>query len=236
MPASSEYAKISLSEIIYTNIMYDLPIFPLNTVLFPGMPLKLHIFEERYKLMINSCYQSGQPFGVALIKSGQEVGGRAKPFLIGCTAVITELEPLPGGRMNIVAVGRDRFVAHSFRYDQPYLVAEVDTLSLANANSTTLNTTTRSLRPWVKHYLQTLADASETKFDIQQLPDDPIQFAYLASFLLEISIEQKQNLLNIEDADELIANLRTMYRREVTLLNAMLAPQTAEDAGVFSAN
>ncbi len=216
--------------------MYNLPIFPLNTVLFPGMPLKLHIFEERYKLMINHCYQNGQPFGVALIKSGQEVGGRAEPFLIGCTATITELEPLPGGRMNIVAVGSDRFIAHSFRYDQPYLVAEVETLSLANTNATSLSSTTRSLRPWVHHYLQTLADASETKFDIQQLPDDPIQFAYLASFLLEISSEQKQNLLNIEDADDLIANLRTIYRREVTLLSAMLAPQTADDAGVFSAN
>ncbi len=216
--------------------MYDLPIFPLNTVLFPGMPLKLHIFEERYKIMIGRCYQSGKPFGVALIKAGQEVGGRAEPFLIGCTAVITEMEPLPGGRMNIVAVGRDRFVAHSFKYDQPYLVAEVDTLELSNSDSMTLVPAMRSLRPWVQHYLQTLADASETKFDIKELPDNPLQLAYLASFLLNIPIEQKQNLLNIEDADELVGNLRTIYRREVTLLTAMLTPQTAEDAGVFSAN
>ncbi len=216
--------------------MYDLPIFPLNTVLFPGMPLKLHIFEERYKLMINRCYQNGQPFGVALIKAGQEVGGRAEPFLVGCTATITELEPLPGGRMNIVAVGESRFVAHNFRYDQPYLVAEVDTLSLSNTDSKKLGPTSRSLRPWVQHYLQTLADASETQFDIQQLPDDPLQLAYLASFLLNVPIEQKQDLLNIEDADQLVTNLRTIYRREVTLLNAMLTPQTADDAGVFSAN
>ncbi len=216
--------------------MYDLPLFPLNTVLFPGMPLKLHIFEERYKLMINRCYKSGHPFGVALIKSGQEIGGRAEPFLVGCTAVITEMEPLPGGRMNIVAVGRERFVAHSFKYDEPYLVAEVETLNLANTESASLNTTGRSLRPWVQRYLQTLADASETKFDIQQLPDDPLQLAYLASFLLNVPIEQKQNLLNIENADEFMTNLRIIYRREVTLLDAMLAPDTAEDSGVFSAN
>jgi uncharacterized protein len=216
--------------------MYDLPIFPLNTVLFPGMPLKLHIFEERYKLMISRCYQSGEPFGVALIKSGQEIGGRAEPFLVGCTAVISEMEPLPGGRMNIVAVGRERFVAHSFKYDQPYLVAEVETLALSNTESATLNSTSRSLRPWVQRYLQTLADASETKFDIQQLPDDPMQLAYLASFLLNIPIEQKQNLLTIENTDEFIRDLRIIYRREVTLLDAMLAPETAEDAGVFSVN
>jgi len=216
--------------------MYDLPVFPLNTVLFPGMPLKLHIFEERYKLMINRCYQSGQPFGVALIKSGQEVGGRAEPFLVGCTAIITEMEPLPGGRMNIVAVGRERFMAHNFKYDQPYLVAEVETLELSHTEAELLNSTSRSLRPWVQHYLQTLADATETKFDIQQLPDDPLQLAYLASSLLNVPIEQKQDLLNIENADEFINNLRIIYRREVTLLDAMLAPDPIEDSGVFSAN
>lgn len=216
--------------------MYDLPIFPLNTVLFPGMPLKLHIFEERYKLMIGRCYETGQPFGVALIKAGQEVGGRAEPFLVGCTAIITEMEPLPGGRMNIVAVGRERFMAHNFKYDQPYLVAEVENLALSNADTITLNRTSRTLRPWVQRYLQTLADASETKFDIQQLPEEPLQLVYLASFLLNVEIEQKQDLLSIDSADELVSNLRTIYRREVTLLNAMLNPQTADDAGVFSAN
>ncbi len=216
--------------------MYDLPIFTLNTVLFPGMPLKLHIFEERYKLMIGRCYQSGEPFGVALIKNGQENGGRAEPFMIGCTAVITEMESLPGGRMNIVAVGRDRFVARNFKYDQPYLVAEVETFPLLNAESLSMTSISRSLRPWVQRYLQTLAEASETKFDDQQLPDDPLQLVHLASFLLNVPIEQKQNLLNLETADELLTNLRTIYRREVTLLDAMLAPETADDSGVFSAN
>lgn len=216
--------------------MYDLPIFPLNTVLFPGMPLKLHIFEERYKLMINRCYKNGQPFGVALIKSGQEVGGAAEPFLVGCTAVITEMESLPAGRMNIVAIGRDRFMAHSFKYDQPYLVAEVETLTLAHADTVVSTAAKDSLRPWVQHYLKTLAEASETKFDIQQLPDDPLHLAYLASFLLNVPIEQKQDLLNIDNADDLIASLRTIYRREVTLLDAMLTTHTADDTGIFSAN
>lgn len=216
--------------------MYDLPIFPLNTVLFPGMPLKLHIFEERYKLMINRCYQSGQPFGVALIKSGQEVGGWAEPFLVGCTAVINEVEPLPGGRMNIIAVGRERFVAHQFKYEEPYLVAEVENLKLENAESPTVKTTGRALRPWVLHYLQTLSQDSQTKVEINQLPDDPLQLAYLASSLLNVPIEQKQSLLNIDNADEFVHTLRVIYRREVTLLDALLAPHTGEDSGVFSPN
>ena len=216
--------------------MYELPLFPLNTVLFPGMPLKLHIFEERYKLMISHCYTEGQPFGVALIKSGSEVGSKAEPFLVGCTAVITELEPLPDGRMNIVAVGKDRFTAHSFKYDEPYLVGMVETFPLSEQEPESLESTGRSLRPWVQRYLQTLAEASETKFDFQQLPGDPLQLAYLASFLLNVPSEQKQDLLAIASADELMGRLRNIYRREVTLLDAMLKPMTGEDAGVFSSN
>lgn len=217
-------------------IMYELPLFPLNTVLFPGMPIKLHIFEERYRLMISRCYAEGQPFGVALIKSGNEVGSRAEPFLVGCTAIITELEPLPDGRMNIVAVGKERFSARSFKYDEPYLVGLVESFPLAQQEPETLETTGRSLRPWVQKYLQTLAEASETQFDLRQLPGDPLQLAYLASFLLNIPSEQKQDLLAIESADELMGRLRKMYRREVTLLDAMLKPMTGEDAGVFSSN
>ena len=55
--------------------MIELPLFPLNTVLFPGMPLGLHIFEDRYKLMIGQCVQERRPFGVVLIRSGQEALG-----------------------------------------------------------------------------------------------------------------------------------------------------------------
>ena len=90
------------------------------------------------QIQFDKSYQNGQPFGVALIKSGQDVGGRAEPFMVGCTAIITEMEPLPGGRMNIVAVGRDRFVAHSLKYDQPYLVAEVENLEAHHCNSDSL--------------------------------------------------------------------------------------------------
>jgi Lon protease-like protein len=71
----------------------ELPIFPLNVVLFPGMPLPLHIFEERYKSMINRCIQAGHAFGVVLIREGQEVGPPARPHDVGTTAVIAVERP-----------------------------------------------------------------------------------------------------------------------------------------------
>jgi Lon protease-like protein len=216
--------------------MYELPLFPLNTVLFPGMPLRLHIFEERYKLMIGRCYAEGEPFGVTLIKRGKEVGGRAEPFQIGCKANITEVEPLEGGRMNIVAVGGERFQIHSLKHTQPYLVGLVDSLPLANDNSEYLSDKGRLLRPWVRRYLEILAKASETEFELGQLPRDPLRLAYLSAFLLQIPASQKQDLLNMGDAIGLMNNLHTMYRREVTLLGAMLTAKQAEDVGTFSLN
>src|SRR5690606_23479022 len=128
--------------------MYELPLFPLNTVLFPGMPLRLHIFEERYKQMIGYCYTTGGPFGVTLIRQGQEVGGYAEPFLVGCTALITEIDPLDDGRMNIVAVGHERFQIRSLKHDMPYLVGMVDNYPLVSSDSALLHASGRSLRPW----------------------------------------------------------------------------------------
>jgi Lon protease-like protein len=75
----------------------DLPLFPMNTVLFPGMVLSLHIFEERYKLMINRCLEEERSFGVLLIRKGQEVGGSAIPYDVGTTTTIAGLNRLTAG-------------------------------------------------------------------------------------------------------------------------------------------
>ena len=75
-----------------------LPLFPLNLVLFPGMPLPLHILEERYRAMIGECRDTEQPFGVVLIKEGLEVGGPADPFMTGTSARIVRVEDMDDGR------------------------------------------------------------------------------------------------------------------------------------------
>ena len=87
----------------------ELPLFPLNVVLFPGMRMPLHIFEERYKTMIGQCVEREQPFGVVLIKEGKEVGDPAEPFRTGTSARITRVARLEEGRMNIVTHGERRF-------------------------------------------------------------------------------------------------------------------------------
>lgn len=114
----------------------ELPLFPLQSVLFPGASLPLRVFELRYRLMITECLEKNRPFGVVLIREGEEVGdAEVQPHSIGCVARITKLERLTGGRFNLVAVGEERFVIRSISRDQIYLTGEVDFLEEVDADS-----------------------------------------------------------------------------------------------------
>jgi len=107
----------------------ELPLFPLNTVLFPGAMLPLHIFEERYKLMIASCIEERRPFGVLLIREGWEVGATAEPFEVGTTAHIARVDELEEGKMDLVCLGGKRFRTVRLVSEDPYLTGEVEFLS-----------------------------------------------------------------------------------------------------------
>src|SRR5712692_444483 len=104
----------------------SLPLFPLAGVLFPGMLLPLHIFEPRYRLLLQRSLQRDEPFGIVLIKSGPEVGGPAEPHRVGTTARVVSTTPLPGGRSFIIARGERRFAIETIDAErEPYLVAKV---------------------------------------------------------------------------------------------------------------
>ena len=87
----------------------DIPLFPLSTVLFPGGPLPLRIFETRYVDMVRSCLRGGTPFGVLLIREGAEVGGTAATFDVGTLARIVDFNPMPDGLLGIICRGETRF-------------------------------------------------------------------------------------------------------------------------------
>src|SRR5210317_923979 len=92
----------------------EIPLFPLNTVLFPGMMLPLNIFEPRYLEMINDCIEKKSPFGIVLTRSDKEAGGAATPHMIGTAARIKKVQHKEDGRMTIVVVGTRRFQVETF--------------------------------------------------------------------------------------------------------------------------
>lgn len=110
--------------------MTEIPIFPLRSVLCPGVALPLHIFEERYRLMISRCIDTGEPFGVVLLREGHEVGPlRGEVASVGTTAVIRRAGAYPDGRMDILTVGGQRFRLDGLdTVSEPYLVGRVSLL------------------------------------------------------------------------------------------------------------
>jgi hypothetical protein len=109
--------------------MNTIPLFPLNTVLFPGGPLKLRIFEARYVDMIGRCMREGAPFGVAMIVEGMEAGGPATTATVGTSARIVDFEKLPDGLLGITAVGERCFRVRSVtRQSDGLHVADVEWL------------------------------------------------------------------------------------------------------------
>lgn len=107
----------------------EVPLFPLRTVLYPGGPLPLRIFERRYLDMISSCLRNEQPFGVLLIREGSEVG-RAETFDVGTLAQITDWYQGSDGLLGITAAGRDRFYRRShWRRRDGLMIGEVELLA-----------------------------------------------------------------------------------------------------------
>jgi Lon protease-like protein len=217
--------------------MYELPLFPLNLVLFPGMPLTLHIFEERYKVMIGRCLKQELPFGVVLIREGKEVGGKATPHTVGCTARIAHTQPLEAGKMNLVAVGEHRFQVVSLHEEEPYLSGMVETLPPVSGALRAKDRRLAFLNGLVRRYMQAMAEISES-ISSGDMPDKPLELVYLAAALLQIPMPGKQLLLEIDQSEELLSTMVEHYRYETPLMEWLRVhrPNDLDEPGSFSLN
>lgn len=200
----------------------ELSLFPLNTVLFPGQVLPLHIFEERYRLMIRRCLAEDLPFGVVLIKSGQEVGA-AEPQPVGTVARIVESTHLADGTMNIITVGVERFRIRRLLRDQPYLRGEVEPLPLAEPEDGQAAARLAELvRRRVSRYIQLIADAAGLQIQIDEMPHAPQQVGYLAAVTMQIDNAEKQQLLSTAALGRILAQEVFLLDRENALLTWMI--------------
>jgi Lon protease-like protein len=205
----------------------ELPLFPLNTVLFPGMALPLNIFEPRYRQMIGECLERDSEFGVVLIREGREVGAPATPFMVGTTARITEHQRLEDGRMAIATVGGRRFRIERLLPPAPYLRGEVSFLeSHAPAGPHLLAAAERTggLFTEFLHFQLSLSDQWTRRV---QLPGSPEELSDYVAVRLQVDNGLKQQLLEeldvadrltleagiLEFATETLAEQVRMHRR-----------------------
>ena len=203
--------------------MYEIPIFPLHTVLFPGMSLPLHIFESRYKKMINTCLEGDKQFGVVLIHQGSEAfGPLPEPHLIGCTARILDVHRLDEGRMNLTTRGEHRFLINNLSDELPYLTAQVDLFPFEENDSKELKSAVIRIVPKVKRYIRMLNEIENVKIDEENIPDDPISLASFAATLLQMPPDEKQGLLESSSILNLLNATDKFYLREIAFLRTFI--------------
>jgi Lon protease-like protein len=217
--------------------MYDLPIFPLRVVLFPGMEVRLRVFEPRYRRMIWRCARQRRTFGIALIHHGLEARGPLPaPYTTGTEASILALETQAGGDILIDVRGEERFRILGFKPGEPFLVGDVEPLLLHWQPGFDAQTAARQLTPWVQAYLDLLLQLPNPNYlwpGNLRAPRDPQDLLYLAAKILVIADAEKQRLLELNTARELATELFRLYRRELCVeKSTRLVPQAvARKAG-----
>ena len=202
----------------------ELPLFPLNLVLFPGMRMPLHIFEERYKAMIGDCVEREAPFGVVLIRDGPEVGGPAEPFRVGTTARITQVQHLEEGRMNLLALGERRFDLVEIIREIPHMVGLVlfKEETVGEVSSELMEEVGQDYGQFLRH-VATMAGSWNAPV---QVPGDPQDLSFEAVATLTSSIELpqglRQQLLEFDTAGERLSHLLPLLKRANELIQEQL--------------
>ena len=214
----------------------SLPLFPLGSVLFPGMLLPLHIFEPRYRLMVQRSLQTDTPFGIVLIKSGMEVGGPAEPHRIGTTARVVGTTPLPGGRSFIIARGERRFEIDRVDPDrEPYLVGDVRYLEEdAGTDPSTEALADRVADAYGQYLTGILAMSAEAHTDLplgQLREGSPSDVSYRIAGGLGIDAAERQRLLETAGTGLRLESTLHLLERENTLLKELIVRLRARGEG-----
>jgi ATP-dependent Lon protease len=195
----------------------ELPLFPLPVVLFPGVPLPLHIFEPRYRQMLLDIHATNNLFGLAYFDSTTSERDLPPVGQVGCVAEVTETQTLPDGRSNILTIGVVRYRIQSYvERGDPYFVARVDYFedeeeeqdALTNAAKQVAETFTRIARA-----VRTINDERVSLPDISDT--EPQRLSFLVAAAMEVEVEVKQELLELRSTYERLQRLQGMLNRAV---------------------
>jgi Lon protease-like protein len=213
----------------------ELPLFPLNVVLFPGVVLPLHIFESRYRQMIAECVQQKTPFGVVLARP-ESVPLLEEPYPVGTMADIRDLSQLEDGRYILMAMGLRRFRILSKHRLKPYLSGVVEPYEDINEAGRELVMHTRQAHSLFGTYLEMLLQAAhEQEKDIRSyLPEDPESLSHFIAYFLDIQDEQKQHFLELTSTTRRLQEEIAILRREVPFMRQILAKTHEDDRSILN--
>jgi uncharacterized protein len=199
-----------------------LPMFPLGTVLLPGMVMPLHVFEPRYRQLVRDCQAGDSEFGVVLIERGSEVGGGDVRTDVGTVARIVQSQELPDGRFLLAAVGERRLRVERWLDDEPYPRAEVADWPDVAADGDDEDRR-RALEALVRRAAALRTELGEEAPPVDlTLVDEPVLAVYQAMMAAAMGPADLQDLLAAPTVDERVALLEALLRDQIAVSEARL--------------
>jgi Lon protease-like protein len=194
-----------------------IPLFPLGTVLLPESVLPLHIFEPRYRQLVQDLVdrpEHEQAFGVIAIRQGHEVGddGVRALYEVGCLAQVRGIQPYPDGRFDIVTVGTTRFTLTGLNVDEPYLTGDV--IDLPDEIGEHPGAVGGIVRGRFEQYREIVQMEDEPS----ELPDDPTSLAWTVAAGMLLDLDERQRILAADDTTSRLRVERELLHRELGIL------------------
>jgi Lon protease-like protein len=211
-----------------------LPLFPLGTVLLPGLPLPLRVFEERYRRLVADLLalpHGARRFGVVAIRAGRETGP-VPPQLydVGCVAGVREISERVDGRYHLTTAGEDRFRLLDVDTSRPYLRGRVQRLGEPVGDDPDLaRRLARAVAAALREYLPELrrlhgGSGATGAMAVARLPVEPVPLSYVAAAAVVVDVPERQRLLAAADATARLRDLLRLLHRETALLRLLSAP------------
>ena len=211
----------------------DMPLFPLHVVLFPGSAMPLHVFEPRYRTMMERVLSEDRRFGVLAIRRGREVGGYADTFAVGTVAMIEQVQRAPDGSMAIIVTGHQRFALDVRLPDDPYPSGEVTILDETPGEHPSKELP--GARAAVNRYLSVVARVHGDDVVAPTLPEDVVMASFALASTLTLDLPERQRLLEAPDAASRLRAATEMAKREAMLLEAV-GPSVGRPTDAVSPN
>ncbi len=199
-----------------------LPLFPLGAVLYPGMLLPLHIFEERYRQLVRDLLAGTElrRFGVIAIRKGRETGidGVSSLYEVGCTATLRRVDRRDDGRFDIVTVGTQRFRLLRLDQTRPYLQGEVEMLTEKPTDPAAAGPAVRMIQAAFREYLDALTEWGGATIRLEEMPDEPELLSFIVAAAMVIDLPERQAMLAESDTLRRLAMQRALLSRETAML------------------
>lgn len=193
----------------------ELPLFPLPVVLFPGVPMPLHIFEPRYRRLLEDIQLRDQLFGLSYFDASAAESAVPPVGHIGCVAEVTEVQPMPDGRSNILTVGLIRYRVEAYiEHGDPYLVGAISFFEDEDEDEGVLARGAQEVSGLFQRIALAVRIINDERASLPEIPEvDPEQLSFLVAAAMEIDTDVKLELLETRSTSERLKRLRDLLAR-----------------------